>query len=169
MYAFPVKRNVGGGYIRPAAAIIVVNAPSSFVHGFVSMAAKNIIRPAQSGIKNGASGDFLREAQPTPAFSLQKVADSFILEVKELNEIVYLARQNAEESVVYEKIVKLMAMDSQIFLFIVLPFINFVKTRSRQRGKNFREPLIVVSLHPAHFCRLGQLADDRNQFSIVIT
>lgn len=169
LYTFSVKHNISGRHICPTAAVIVVDIPSFFMHGFMGMAAKNIINSAQSCVKNGAPGNFLREAQPPLAFPLHEVADPLVLEIKELDEIVYLARQNTQKCVVYEKVVELMAVDREISPVSVLPPINFVETGSGKRGKNIREPLIVVPLYPSHFCRLGQLADDRDQFPVVVT
>jgi hypothetical protein len=133
----------------------------------VGVTAKNIVRPTQFRVENRALGNFIGEAQPSFAFSFQKVTDPFIFEIKKLNKIVYLARQNTKKGVVYEKVVKLMAMDGKVLSVSVLPSINFIKAGSGKGGKNIRKSFVMVSFHPSHFCRFGQLADDRNQFPVV--
>jgi len=133
----------------------------------VGVPAEDIADSAKTRVEDRARGDFFGIAHPKLALSFDIPAHPFVSEIDHLNEIIYLDGDQTEECVVNHEIVKLVSVDGQKFFASVPPDINTIHFRTGERGKNFREILVVISRDPAHLPRFGKMRDKRQKFPIV--
>ena len=91
------------------------------------MTAKNVVGVAKFGVANSSIRNFLGKSQPTLAFPFEKTAYSFIPEVYNLYAVVDFCCQKADQGIIDKKIIKLVPMNSNIFLVSELPFVYFIR------------------------------------------
>jgi hypothetical protein len=161
-----VNGDIGGRYVRPAAAIVIFHVAPPAFHGFVGMAAKNIIDLHKFGVDKGSRGYFSGDLEPAFTFFLDVAATSFVLKIDQLDEVIEFVSQEADKSVINQEIVKLMAVDSQIFFVFILPFVTSINLGAGEYLEELSEISVVITPNPFDFSGFGKLANQKQQLPV---
>lgn len=115
------------------------------------MAAEDAIRLHSAGASQRTGRNLLRQAQPTRAQAIGQPREVLSLDVDLLQEKVEKAMKAAEQDVVENEPVKLVAVNRQVAMAAEFPRVLLVDLDSDQVGHDVGQPLIMVAFHPHDF------------------
>ena len=163
-----INCNILAGRISPTAGIVIMDLTFFFLHGLVRVSAKNKVSPVLFPIAERAASHLGREPEPALARSLEEMAESHVSEIYPLNIIINPGGKIGKKGVINEKPVKLVPMNREISLPLIMPDISLVDFGADERAKNSSEADIMIPDHPADFFLPRDLAHIFKEFPAIV-
>ena len=132
-----IDREVGRVRLRPASRIEVFNAVMTKLQSFVGVTAKNSVHVSNACMRYCAGTHLVGKPQPHCVEALQKANYPLSPERYFLQMLVARGEKSAEQTIVNQKAVELMAMNGQVAKTAILPLIFLVDLNSYEVRHHF--------------------------------
>ncbi len=126
------------------------------------VSAEHAVGAARGGVLQRSISNLVAEAQPARAEAVEPTREPLLLAVKPLHRFIEALEEAAQQDVFVDEAVELVAVDGQVPLAAVLPYITLVHGHANQMRHDFGQAMIVVALYPdnpAAALGIGEPAD----------
>ena len=132
MHSSEVDGDEGGVLVHPRAGVEVLHTIVRGDAGLMRVPAEDAVGTTLLRILQGAFGNLVAQAKPARAEAVEPARHVVLLAVELLRAVIEPLKEAAQQNVAVHKAIELVAVDGEVALAVVLPYVALVDGHTDQ-------------------------------------